>query len=225
MDRALPLTADMLRKQFQAIPKDRRDANQAFSIRVWRGLSWLERAEQATDADEQFIALWIAFNAIYGRADGDGNGPGDDGRPGDRATWQAFLAEIVKRDGTDILGDLVRRNQTPIIRMIQNKYLFRPFWDRRPNAEHILRKCCTAAVINLGNHLTTGIVEELFERLYVLRAQVFHGAATRGSKLNRSNLRNGAELLSKLLPAMIAVMLAAGPEVNWGEVCFPPIKD
>jgi hypothetical protein len=225
MDKASPFTAETMRKQLRAIPKDRLDANQPFSIRIWRGLSWLERAEQATDADEQFIALWIAFNAIYGRAGGDGDGPGVDRRPGDRATWQAFLAEIIKRDGTDILGDLVRRNHMPILRMIQNKYLFQPFWDRRPSAEFMLKNCCTAAVLNFANHLTTGIVEELFERLYVLRAQVFHGAATRGSKLNRANLRNGADLLSKLLAAMIAIMLAAGPDVDWGEVCFPPIKN
>jgi len=216
--------AASLRKQFRQIPEADRAAHQAFSIRIWRGLSWLERAEQATDADEKFIALWIAFNAIYGRADDDG-GSGTGGRPKDRSTWQAFLAEIIRRDGTDILGDLVRRNQMPVLRMIQNKYLFRPFWDRRPNAELILKKCCTAAVLNFANHLTTGIVEELFERLYVLRAQVFHGAATRGSKFNRANLRNGAELLSKLLPSMIAIMLAAGSEVDWGGVCFPPIKD
>lgn len=125
------LTVRGLRTRFRAIPKEIRDANQSFGIRIWRGLSWLERAEQATDADEQFIALWIAFNAIYGRADGEGDGSGTDGRPGDRSTWQAFLAEIIKRDGTDILGDLVRRNQMPVLRMIQNKYLFRPFWDRR----------------------------------------------------------------------------------------------
>ena len=225
MDKASSLAAETLRKQLQAIPKERRDANQAFSIRIWRGLSWLERAEQATDADEKFISLWIAFNAIYGRADGEGSGPGADKRPGDHDTWQAFLAEIIRRDGTDILGDLVRRNQMPVLRMIQNKYLFRPFWDRRPNAELMLNNCCTATVLNFANHLTTGIVEELFERLYVLRAQVFHGAATRGSKLNRANIRYGAELMSKLLPAMIAVMLAAGPDVNWGAVCFPPIAD
>lgn len=217
-----PVAASELRKQFQTIPKDRRDANTAFSIRIWRGLSWLERAEQATDADEQFIGLWIAFNAIYGQ--GDGNGSGSDGRPGDHTTWQAFLAEILRRDGTDILGDLVRRNQMPVLRMIQNKYLFRPFWDRRPNAEATLKMCCTATVLNFANHLTAGIVQELFERLYVLRAQVFHGAATRGSKLNRANLRNGADLLSKLVPAMVAVMLAAGPEVDWGQICFPPVE-
>lgn len=223
MDKPLPLTAEMLRKQYRAIPKEQLDANQAFAIRIWRGLSWLERAEQATDADEKFIALWIAFNAIYGRADGYGTDP--NGRPGDRATWQSFLAEIVRRDGNDLLGDLVRRNQTSVLRMIQNKYLFRPFWDRRPGAESILKKSSAAALMSLANQMTTGVVEELFERLYVLRAQVFHGAATRGSKLNRGNLRNGAELLSKLIPAMIAIMMEAGPTENWGEVCFPPIQE
>ena len=60
MDKTSPFTAEALRKQFQAISKDRRDANQAFSIRIWRGLSWLERAEQAADAKEQDFGLTVA---------------------------------------------------------------------------------------------------------------------------------------------------------------------
>ena len=60
------LSACELREQFKAIPAELRDANQAFSIRVWRGLSWLERAEAAGDVEGRFISLWIAFNAIYG---------------------------------------------------------------------------------------------------------------------------------------------------------------
>lgn len=222
MDKVLPLTSEMLRKQFQSIPAGIRETNQNFSIRIWRGLSWLERAEQAEDFDDKFIALWISFNAVYGRQDGAAN---PERRVGEHATWQAFLARLVKLDTGDLLGEIVRRNQMPVLRLIQNKYLFRPFWERNPRADAILKKNCTAAILNFANHLTTAIMEELFERLYVLRAQVFHGAATRGSKLNRSNLRMGAELLSRILPAMIAIMLSAGTETNWGEVCFPPIKD
>jgi len=79
--------------------------------------------------------------------------------------------------------------------------------------------------IHLGNHLTTGVLQELFERLYVLRQQVFHGAATRGSKLNRPTLRLGAEVMLRLLPGIIATMLDAGPGVDWGEVCFPPVTE
>jgi hypothetical protein len=187
---------------------------------MWRGLSWLARSDAAeNDLEDRFISLWIAFNAIYAKA-GEEKAAG-----GDHATWQGFLAEIVKLDTSDILGDLLHRNQVSILRLVQNKYLFRPFWNRQPNADSALKMACTDAVLNLANHLTTGIMEELFERLYVLRAQVFHGAATRGSKLNRTNLRMGVDLLAKLVPAMIAIMLAAGPKVDWGEVCFPPTKD
>ena len=134
MDRALPLTADMLRKQFQAIPKDRRDANQAFSIRIWRGLSWLERAEQATDADEQFIAMWIAFNAIYGHLDNDGR----DCR--DHASWQSFLARMVEHDAQDALGQIVRDRQVAILKIIDSKFMFRPFWLGVPGANEKLRQ-------------------------------------------------------------------------------------
>ena len=55
-----------LRDVFKAIPDDRRHANQAFSIRVWRGISWLERSEADFDLEGRFISLWITFNSIYG---------------------------------------------------------------------------------------------------------------------------------------------------------------
>ena len=34
-------TALGFREAFRAIPKEQREANQSFAIRVWRGLSWL----------------------------------------------------------------------------------------------------------------------------------------------------------------------------------------
>jgi hypothetical protein len=36
--------AEGLRDRFRAIPVEQRDANQAFSIRVWRAISWLGRS-------------------------------------------------------------------------------------------------------------------------------------------------------------------------------------
>jgi len=61
-----------LRRRFKAIPEQTWEANQVFSIRIWRGLSWLERSESAPDIEGQFISLWTAFNAIYGRLQDDG---------------------------------------------------------------------------------------------------------------------------------------------------------
>ena len=94
-------TAAALRRRFKSITQERRDANQAFSVRVWRGLSWLERGEKEVDVEGQFISLWIAFNAIHGHLESDGvNAP-------DHASWQAFLAGIVKADTDDCLGQIM----------------------------------------------------------------------------------------------------------------------
>jgi hypothetical protein len=30
--------------------------------------------------------------------------------------------------------------------------------------------------------------------------------------------------LGCFVPAMLRIMLAAGPEQDWGEVCFPPVE-
>ena len=38
-------TANDLRVRFRDIPREIRDEHQDFAIRVWRGISWLERAE------------------------------------------------------------------------------------------------------------------------------------------------------------------------------------
>ena len=210
-------TAAELRKRFKEIPQEQRDANQAFSVRVWRGLSWLERAERAVDVEGQFISLWIAFNAIYGHMQGDGmNAP-------DHASWQAFLAGIVRADGEDWLGKIMWADQRHILRLVDNQYLFRPFWLGQADADEKLARSRRNVMVHLRNRGTVGVFQELFERLYVLRLQVFHGAATSGSKLNRSYLKAAAGLMSKLIPAMIEVMVTTDPETDWGEICFPPV--
>ena len=43
-------TAASLREALSEIPRSQRDANQGFSIRVWRAISWLGRAEYTVRA-------------------------------------------------------------------------------------------------------------------------------------------------------------------------------
>ena len=214
-----PQTAATLRGRFKAIAQGKRDANQAFSVRVWRGLSWLERAEKATDVEGQFISLWIAFNAIYGHMQGDGmNAP-------DHGSWQAFLAGIVKADSEDRLGQIMWADQRYILRLVDNQYLFRPFWLGQADADDKLARSRRNVMVHLQNRSALGVFQELFERLYVLRQQVFHGAATSGSKLNRSYLKAAAGLLSEIIPAIIEIIIAVGPAADWGDICFPPVDD
>ena len=209
--------ASALRERFKAIPEGLRVANQAFSVRVWRGLSWLERSEAAEDTEGKLISLWISFNAIYGYLDDDGRNAAD------HSSWQSFLAKLVKHDGLSILDEVVYKNQKYILYLIDNQYIFRPFWSGQPNWETLFKKSRQDALRNFGTHQILPILQELFERLYILRAQVFHGAATSGSKLNRRQINTGTDILAALVPVMVAIMIEAGPEVDWGEVCFPPI--
>ena len=214
-----PPTADTLRKQFKDIPQEQRDGHQAYSVRVWRGLSWLERSETAADMEGRFISLWIAFNAVYGYLQDDGlSAP-------DHATWQAFLAAIAKADTAGHLARILWDRQVDALRLIDSKYQFRPFWLGHPDAEEKLKRSRRQAIMHFNDRSVVGVLEELFERLYVLRQQVFHGAATASSKLNRRAMKLGASILAAVIPAIIDIMITVGPEAEWGEVCFPPVSD
>lgn len=212
----IPAAAD-LRTRFKAIPEDIRQARQSFSVRIWRGLSWLERSELDTlDVEGRFISLWIAFNAVYGQLQEDGwNAP-------DHATWQRFLAEIVRLDGLDKLGNLLYDVQVPVLRLIENKYIYRDFWLCQSNIADELAARRKQAIGNFNRRQWVPILQELFERLYILRQQVMHGAATVNSSLNRACMKSSTGILSLLVPVIIEIMLQAGPDVDWGQICFPP---
>ncbi len=214
------LTAGQLRERFKAIPETDRQANQDFCIRLWRAISWVERAEAAgaDDLEGQFIPLWIAFNSLYGRAAEDGS------TVPDHAGWQAFLAAIVKADGEDRLGKILWDEQRHVLKTIDSPYLFKPFWmGEQKDADGKLQQARRRALANFRERASVSLLQELFERVYVLRQQVFHGAATCGSKVNRRILKMGVTVLAIVVPAMIEIMVAAGAAWDWGMVCFPPV--
>ena len=214
-----PKNARDLRLGLKAIPGLARPENDAFRVRIWRGLSWLERSEKPCDLEAKFISLWIAFNAFYGHCDPNGRDARDHG------SWQSFLARIIKADSECICKALMQQHQTEVLDLVRNKFLFRPFWLRQDDADAKLSAAVGRVRRDYGRHNTLRILQELFERFYVMRAQVFHGAATSGSQLNRSYLSTCVELLGKLVPAMLEIMIADGPTVDWGDVCFPPVEE
>jgi len=116
---AKSITAAALREAYRLIPKETRVENQSFSIRVWRALSWLERAEsvETLDHEGRFISFWISFNALYGRID-------EDGQPwGDREAWNAFLSCIWRIDHEHAISKAMGKRQIQILRLIGNEFL------------------------------------------------------------------------------------------------------
>lgn len=210
-------TASELRRIFREIPKERRDRYQPFAIRVWRGMSWLDRSEQAAELEDRFIAAWIGFNALYGRVDRTNRAWHD------RDAYQKFLTTVWRRDRDGLLLNVLQARRRTVLSLIGNKYLFEKYWAD-PETDHnaLLQVYRDEAAEGLTDGGGLSVLQSVFKRLYVMRIQVFHGASTKGSSLNRRTLNQSADLLRALLPAMIEVMLRHGVRTDWGRISFPP---
>ena len=68
------------------------------------------------------------------------------------------------------------------------------------------------------------IIEQLLERVYLLRCQLIHGAATFGSRLNRTALKHCASMMGLLMPAILLVWIDRGADEDWGLMCYPPLE-
>jgi hypothetical protein len=198
------------------------------ALRVHRALSWLHRAEQLSrndDLDGQFIFLWIAFNAAYA-TDID-----EKYRESEQNTFRAFLEKLIELDGPHKrLEALLWYEFTGSIRvLLDNPYVFQDFWSFHngslPEGEWKRRfvggkKAAHAAVLNRD---TLTVLSVVLSRIYTLRNQLVHGGATWNSSINRDQLRDCTNLMAKLVPLVIEIMLDH-PEALWGDACYPVVE-
>ena len=112
------------------------------NLRLRRVLSWLERAEseyEAQDFDAAFIFYWIAFNAMYGRlvssrADGE-----------ERRQRHKCFETVVSTDSESVIyATIWSVLRDEIERMLENRYVYRFYWDHRNNRS-MHRDCCWMA--------------------------------------------------------------------------------
>ncbi len=202
----------------------RDDFPQALSLRTHRALSWLDRAEQETgDDDARFIFLWIAFNAAYATEIPD--------RPGFTETkmFAQFLERIIASDREQLLYQIVWKEFPRSIRLLlDNRYVFQPFWAHTKGdlteQEWLdkFQRSRASAHRALGRMNTRMVLMIILDRLYVLRNQLMHGSATWNSRTNRDQVRDGANILDHLVPAIISIMLDCGTEL-WGDARYPVV--
>ncbi len=76
----------------------------------------------------------------------------------------------------------------------------------------------------LANENTKLILTTLYDRLYVLRNQIVHGGATWNSRVNRSQVQDGARIMAFLVPLFIDLMMD-NPEISWGAPYYPVIDE
>jgi hypothetical protein len=104
-------------------------------LREHRAICWIGRSEtEDDDHDALFIFLWIAFNAAYA-----GESEFQIIAPVERATFADFFGKIVALDGDQRVYKAIWQCFSGPIRMLmQNRYVFNPFWQHHNGIEG----CC-----------------------------------------------------------------------------------
>ena len=213
---------DALRRKFKARATETDQQHQNWQIRVHRALSWLERAIE-TDPDDQpdgrLLYGWIAFNALYGRWDEQAGFAAPD-----TGAWREFLGTVIRLDASGRIARRVEQLRDPILQLLENKFIDPRFWQN-PQQPGKLRRQYHEALSMFVERRWLSLAMLAIERVYVLRGQLVHGAATRGSELNRRTLQQSREVLEGLLLPILEVVIEQGCHNDWPPLCYPPIRE
>jgi hypothetical protein len=195
---------------------------QNWQIRVHRALSWYKRALELPEeqSDLSFMLLWIALNALYGRWDVSRNAPAQDGPARD---------ELVKRVcewDPAMIGATLRRLRALEKKILENFFLANTFWRDPENPKSKSWSVEDAKHLDRNHQIcdTCRLQNQIMSRLYVMRGQLVHGAATGGGKLNRKTLGHCVALMRGLVPVFIHICAEKGAHDDWPELCYPPLK-
>jgi hypothetical protein len=193
------------------------------NLRVHRALSWLQRAEIADDADSKFIFLWISFNAAYAYE------IDETSRLSEQETFKLFLEKLCALDTGKTIDRLIWKEFSGSIRvLLDNEFVFQGFWDfhakkiSEEDWKMRFAKGKHAAQTALASGNSPQLLGVVFNRLYTLRNQLIHGGATWNGSVNRKQLSDCVQLLGKLVPVIIELMIE-NPNTLWGDACYPVI--
>ena len=206
--------------------ENRDDFDDEFSIRIHRALSWIERAEkEKNDNDASFIFYWIAFNAAYSEKINPSKFKNQ------RGSFSDYFQLLIDCDNDKIIYETIWKQFPNSIRiLLENQYIYEPYWafvngdDNQNDWEKKFDLSKTLILKSLSRKDTSKILLILFDRLYTLRNQILHGAATWNSNVNRSQINDGSNILSSLVPQFIFIMMK-NHNKNWGSLAYPIHKD
>lgn len=186
------------------------------AFRTYRAISWLRHAERHADldVDAAFIFLWIAFDCSYGSK-----------RQVERSAMRTFFDEVLRHGRDRIYDALWRRFDGPVRVLLADEYLFQPHLDELSGEPTLSnwRKDFARRNDELWNRVlpykerTLSTLDGVFDRLYCLRNQLFHGGAKWGSTRNRESVRTGRSIMAFLVPVFLEIMLAARKDIRLGE--------
>ncbi len=171
------------------------------------------------DLDLAILSQWTAFNSLYGQWDEEVRAP-----VADHVCWQRFIDRMLTLDQGNHVVDALIDNKPLVMSIFDDEYLSRYFWqeptDKRAGQARKTKYDARTWYLD-GNW--TLILDRLIERIYLLRCQLVHGAATFNSRLNRTATRRCLQMLEHLLGAFLLVWIHYGADEDWGIMCYPPM--
>lgn len=193
------------------------------AIRFHRACSWLNLVEKMGDQPDHDTALmyqWIAFNSLYGQWDVQAREPAND-----RQSWRVFMDRILELDETGHVGEVLTEHRKLVASLFDDAFISKYFWE-----EPSVKRAGKATKVKYDartwylEQKWGLILERLLERIYFVRCQLVHGAATHGSSYNRTSVRRCSTMLGHLVPAVLTVITDHGADEDWGPMCYPPIS-
>ncbi len=222
-----PLTVRQLRRRWKPVKEGpaAAAAHEPIRIRLHRCFSWMQRAEHVAASDSAASAhdaillwRWTALNALYGRWDAERREP-----MGDRQTLDAFCTRILAADADGRIGMMLVAHRPLLEKLVGNEYLMRHFWadptfDAVRTTGGAVRKIRAA----LREQRHGRVLHDVLQRVYFLRCQLVHGAATFNGQRNRTPVRHAARFLELLLPEVAVVVIDHAWTGDWDDLCYPP---
>jgi len=212
-----------LRRQWKPIKnrlKQKPDGDST-AIRIHRAFSWMAQAEEnESDLDLNLVYRWIAFNALYGQWVEESREPAPD-----KETWGKFVDRILALDSAKQIEGTLIEHKKLVMTLLDDEYLSRFYWkdptDQQAKKSKKLKYKARTWYLEKRWAL---IMDKVMERIYLIRCQLMHGAATHNSKLNRTSLKRCSIMLGHLLQAFIVVIIDNGADEDWGVMCYPPMN-
>lgn len=189
-------------------------------IRFHRACSWLARVETLPpdDVDFALLAQWIALNSLYGQWD-----QGQQFPVRDQECCRIFFDRLWDLDAQGRLSEVLIQHRPLVMRLLEDPHLDKLFW-RDPGSE----RACQAKKLKFkaqswyAESQWKPLLDHVVERIYLMRCQLIHGAATYGGKLNRRSLVHSSQMMTNLLTATLLILIERGADEDWGIMCYPP---
>lgn len=198
-------------------------------IRLHRCFSWMAASQPAADAppvgdDEAMIYLWIAFNALYGQWDPQLRQP----QP-DMACYRGLIQKLLAIDHPSAAGGgrfaaMYTAERGLVTEILEDEFLSHCFWQEpTPQRAGQSRKARHESRTWYLEGKWGMLSERVLERIYLMRCQLIHGAATHGGKLNRDSLARCVLMLRHVLQAAVVVLIQDGGKLDLGPLCYAPL--